>query len=93
VPAEDAANVCRFLKKAKRRQTPWNLFLLFVLMVVGILGGHISLQNKQANWNILRIWTLAKLTHHTGLPLYAGPEMEAIRGHLRRVRGFSFRHQ
>ncbi len=69
---EDEVLVQPFMCAAGRRQWLWRGFFAGVLLLVTFLGVHIWLQNKRANWNILRIWTMARVG------LYQGPRMERI---------------
>lgn len=71
---EDAAVVTRFMSAARRRQKLWGSFLALVVLLVSILGVHIWLQTREMNWNVLRIWTLARMG------FYGGPEMVEVPG-------------
>ena len=69
---EDAEVVQSFLGAASRRQRLWGGFLALVVLVVSILGVDIWLRSQEMNWNVLRIWTMAKVG------LYGGPAMVEI---------------
>ena len=71
---EQAEIVGGFLSAARRRQRLWSGFLTLVVLVIGILGVDTWLRNREMNWTVLRIWTLAQVG------LYAGPVMVEIPG-------------
>jgi formylglycine-generating enzyme required for sulfatase activity len=75
----DADVVRRFLHAARLRQRLWGVFGLLVVLGFGTLGVHIGLQNRAMSWNVLSwnmlsIWSLAKLG------LYEGPAMLELPG-------------
>ncbi|MFN2218193.1 MAG: SUMF1/EgtB/PvdO family nonheme iron enzyme [Anaerolineae bacterium] len=71
---EQAEIVGGFLNAARRRQRLWSGFLALVALVIGLLGVDTWLRNREMNWTVLSIWTLAKVG------LYEGPDMVKIPG-------------
>jgi formylglycine-generating enzyme required for sulfatase activity len=61
-------------RRFSRRQRLWSGFLALVALMIGILGVDTWLRNREMNWTVLSIWTLAKVG------LYEGPAVVEIPG-------------
>jgi formylglycine-generating enzyme required for sulfatase activity len=70
---EDVELVRRFLSVAQTRQRMFEGLLSLFVIVLSIWGTDSWLRNREMNWNVLRIWTLAQVGMYDGPPMVVIP--------------------